>query len=52
MLLCIIAAETLAVFIDANATIKGIQIEDHEIKILHFDDNTTIFLRDLAALQK
>ena len=52
MLLCIIAAEILAVFIDANATIKGIQIGDHEIKILNFDDNTTIFLRDLAALQK
>ena len=43
MLLYIIAADILANFIDANKRIKGIQIGDHEIKIVNFADNTTIF---------
>ena len=30
--------------------IKGIQIGDHEIKIVNFTDNTTIFLRDITYL--
>ena len=29
--------------------IKGIQIGDHEIKIVNFDDNTIIFLRDITC---
>ena len=48
MLLYIIAAEVLAIFINTNKRIKGIQIGDHEIKIVSFADNTTIFLRDIT----
>ena len=40
MSLCTIAAEVLAIFIDADARIKGIQIGDHEIKIVNFADDT------------
>ena len=29
-------AEVFAIFIDANLRIKGIQIGDHQIKIVHF----------------
>ena len=52
MFLCIIAAEVLAIFIDANTRIKGIQTGDHEIKIVNFADDTTIFLRDVNCLAK
>ena len=45
MLLYIIAIEVLANFINTDKMIKGIQIGDHEIKIVNFADNTTIFLR-------
>ena len=40
MSLCTIAAEVLAIFIDADARIKGIQIGDHKIKIVNFADDT------------
>ena len=43
MLLSIIAPDKLANFIDDNKKIKGIQIENYEIKIVNFSDNTTIF---------
>ena len=43
-------AEVLANFINADKRIKGIQIGHHEIKILNFIDNSTIFLRELPAL--
>ena len=52
MLLYNIAAEVLANLIDANKRIKGIQIGDHDIKILNFADNTTIFLRDITCLNR
>ena len=52
MLLCIILAEVLAIFIDANTRIEAIQIGDHEIKIVNFADNTTIFFRDFICLTK
>ena len=52
MLLCIILAEVLAFFIDADTRIKGMQIGDHEIKIVNFADDTTIFLRDFSCLTK
>ena len=52
MLLYNIAAEVLANIIDANKRIKGIQIGDHDIKILNFADNTTIFLRDITCLNR
>ena len=44
MLLYIIAIEVLVNFINTDKMIKGIQIADHEIKILNFSDDTTIFL--------
>ena len=44
VLLCIIAAEVFAVFInDVDTRIEGIRIGDYEIKILNFADDTTIF---------
>ena len=53
MLLYNIAAEVLANFINADKRIKGIQIGDHEIKIVNFADNTTIFLRrDITCLNR
>ena len=44
MLLCIIAIEVLANFINTDEMIKGIQIGDHKIKIVNFADDATIFL--------
>ena len=44
------AAEVLANLINADKRIKGIQIRDHEIKIVNFTDNTTIVLRDITCL--
>ena len=52
MLLCIIVVEVLAISTDADTRIKGIQIGDHEIKIINFADGTTIFLRDFSCLTK
>ena len=52
MLLYNIAAEVLANLINADKRIKGIQIGDHEIKIVNFTDNTTIFLRDITCLNR
>ena len=53
MLLCIIAIEVLANFLNTDKMIKGIQIGDHEIKIVNFADNTTIFLRrDITCLNR
>ena len=50
MLLYIIAIEVLSNFINTDKMIKGIQIGDHEIKIVNFADNTTIFYEILLAL--
>ena len=52
MLLYNIAAEVLANLINADKMIKGIQIGDHDIKILNFAYNSTIFLRDITCLLK
>ena len=52
MLLYIIAAEVLAIFIIANTKVKGVQIGIHEIKIINFDDDTTIFLKDIDCLTR
>ena len=49
VLLCIIVAEVLAIFADADTRIKGIQIGDYEIKIVNFADDTTIYLRDFSS---
>ena len=45
-------AEVLPIFIEADTRIKGIQIRDHEVKIVNFAHNTTIFLRDFSYLTK
>ena len=45
-------AKVLAIFIDADTRIKGIQIGDHKIKIVNFAYDTTIFLRDFSCLTK
>ena len=52
MLLWVIATEVLAIFIDADTRIKDIQIGDHEIKIVNFANDTTIFLWDFSCLTK
>ena len=52
MLLYNIAAEVLANLINADKRIKGIEIGDHEIKIVNFTNNTTIFLRDITCLNR
>ena len=52
MLLYNIVAEVLANFINADRRIKGIEIGDHEIKIVNFTDNITIFLRDITRLNR
>ena len=45
-------AEVFAIFIDTNTRIKAIQTGDHEIKIVNFAYDTTIFLRDFSCLTK
>ena len=52
MLLYNTAAEVLANLINADKRIKGIQIGDHDIKIVNFADNTTIILRDITVISK
>ena len=44
--------EVLSNLINADKRIKGIQIGDHEIKIVNFADNTKIFLRDITCLNR
>ena len=44
MLLYIIATEVLTNLINTDKMIKGIQIGDHEVKLVNFADDTTIFL--------
>ena len=52
MLLYNIVAEVLANLINGDKRIKGIQIGDHDIKIVNFAGNTTIFLRDITMILK
>ena len=52
MLFYIVAAEVLASLINANKRIKRIQIGDHEITIVNFADETTIFLGDITCLDR
>ena len=44
MLIYIIAIEVLANFINTDKMTKGMQIGDHDIKIVNFADDTTILL--------
>ena len=52
MMLYIIVAYIFANFIDADKRIKGIQIGDHEIKLVNFADEITFFLADIACLNR
>ena len=52
MLLYIITIEVLANSVYTDKMIKGIQIGDHEIKIVNFADEITIFLRDNTCLNR
>ena len=44
------ATEVLANLINADKRIKGMEIGEHEIKIVNFADNTTILLRDITLI--
>ena len=52
MLLYIISAEVLASFINAYKRIKGIQIGNHEFKIVKFADSLANFLRDITCFNR
>ena len=45
ILICIIAAEVLAIFIDADTRINGIQIENCDIKTVNFAYDTNDILK-------
>ena len=47
-----IAAEVFDNLINAYKRIKGIQVGDHEIKIVSFTGNTTIFVRNITCLNR
>ena len=50
--LYITVAYVFANFIDADKRIKGIQIRDHEIKLVNFADGITFFLADITCLNR
>ena len=52
LVLNIIAAEVLVNFIDADKRIKGVQIGNHEIKLVNFADDSTIFIEDITCLNR
>ena len=52
LVLYIMAAEVLANFIDADKRMKGVQIGDHEMKLVNFDDDMTIFLEDIICFNR
>ena len=52
MLLYVITIEVLVNSIDTDKMIKGIQIGDHEIKIVNFADEITIFLKEITCLNR
>ena len=52
MVLHITVAYVFANFIDTDKRIKGIQIGDHEIKLVNFTDEITIFLADITCLNR
>ncbi len=49
-LLFILAAETLSINIIANSEIKGITVNDVEVKLTQLADDTTLFLKDVESL--
>ena len=52
MVLYIAVAYAFANFTDGDERIKGIQIGDHEIKLVNFTDEITFFLADIACLNR
>ena len=48
----IMPAEVLANFIDADEKMKGVQTGDHEIKLVNFADDITIFLGDSTCFNR
>ena len=52
MLLYNTVSEVLANLINADKGIKRMQTEEHEIKVVNFTNNTTIFLRDVTCLNR
>ena len=50
MLLYITVFEVLANFLNTDKMIKGTEIGDHDIKIVNFVDDTTIFFGDITCL--
>ena len=45
----ILVLETLAIHIRNDNSIKGIQINDHQFKLIIFADDLTVFLKDSAS---
>lgn len=52
ILLGLIVVEAIQIFIDADTKIKDMQTGDYEIRIVNFDDDTTIFLREFTCRTK
>ena len=52
MLLYIISVKVLAIFIDVDTKIKGVQVRHHEKEIINFADDTTVFERDINYLNR
>ena len=52
MVLHITVAYVFANFIDADKRIEGIQIGDHEIKLVNLADEITFFLADISSLNR
>ena len=46
------ADQVLANFIDADKRIKGVKIGDHEIKLVNFADDITIFSVGITCLNR
>ena len=52
LVLYIMAAEVLANFNDADKRMKGVQIGDHEMKLVNFAEDITIFLGDITCFNR
>ena len=52
LVLYVMAVEVLANFIDTDKRIKGVLIGDHDIKLVNFADDITIFSRDITCLNR
>ena len=48
--LFVLGIELLSRAIKIDPTIKGIQVNKHELKISQYDDDTTVFVRDLDSV--